>query len=641
MGDNSSQLPISLRRSPRHSAVRLHDSSSPSQRRPRQNAVSKALDTPKQTRRSRAPVANSIIVRDVQNEPMTPPTTGRQRSTQRAIPTTKRRRYTKTPSLTTPDQILRKHGYASYANTPVSNEVRIFPLRAILDDRVKRRIRRNGLSEEMNTIYRERKQQAQKNEEEMQRLRVQLADKEHENDVLREQSSLLQDTSRIEELEREISDLRQGLHSNNLDNVDNEWDMAAADGFTDGGSISDLDDRFRDDTTLEVESAGSGCHEKETTYIDTLKAFTPPATSPTRTVSSESLLHPLPVPHSDVGVQATLGEGSQAELEDELTQLRHELISLQKTLETKEQLESESKANDMPMQDADTTDEVDPDLQLQTDIMLQTLAEKTEALTSLNSLVSTLGSPGEEASEIVSTLKDAFHCARQELEQIFPDEKSTHMSSEGTFILHSMIQRLRESATQAKKDEALLESYCVREQHLHEQLDDRINAMETMSSKLREKDDRIFRLEAEMERSEVVINDFRKDLAEARQDLEQSNAELIDIQANLGSMISVTTDLQAQLAQLQVDKEVEAAAGRSAHDEELKIRDARLDELNKEIKHLKDALTVAHESTSRLQGENERLQGVADRDKKAARDTVAALRTQLIQSLQTSEAFLA
>lgn len=640
MGDNSSQLPIALRRSPRHSAVRLHDSSSPSQRRPRQHAVSKAIGTPKQTKKSRAPIANSIIVRDVQDEPMTPPTTGRQRSVRRAIPTIKRRKYAKAPSLATPDKTLR-NGYASYETTPVSTEVRIFPLRAILDDRVKRRIRRNGLSEEMNTIYKERKQRAQKNEEEMQSLRVQLADKEHENDVLREQSSLLQDTSRIEELEREISDLRRGLHSNNFDNVDDDWDMSAADGFTDGGSISDLDDRFRDDTTLEVESAGSGYHGKETTYIDTLKAFTPPATSPTRTASSEGLLHPLSVPQSDVGVQATLGEESQTRLEEELTQLRHELISLQKTLETKEQLESQTKANDMPMQDADTTDEIDPDFQLQTDIMLQTLAEKTEALTSLTSLVSTLGSPGEDASEIVSTLKDTFHCARQELEQIFPDEKPTHMSSEGTVVLHSMVQRLRESATQAKKDEALLESYCIREQHLREQLDDRMDAMDTMSSKLREKDDRIFRLEADMERSEVIINDYRKDLAEARHDLEQSNAELIDIQANLGSMISVTTDLQAQLAQLQVDKEVESAACRSVYDEELKMRDARLDELNKEIKDLKDALTLAHESTSKLQSENERLQGVADRDKKAARDTVTALRTQLIQSLQTSEPFLA
>lgn len=571
---------------------------------------------------------------------MTPPTTGRQRSIRRAIPTIKRRKYAKTPNIATPDRRSRNDGYASYEKTPVCNEVRIFPLRAILDDRVKRRIRRNGLSEEMNTIYSERKQRNQKTVEEMERLRVRLADKEQENDMLREQSSLLQDTSRIEELEREISDLRQGFHRDDFSKLDDDWDMAAADGFTDGDSTSDLDDRFRDDTTLEVESAGSGYHSKETTYVDALKSFTPPNTSPPRVASPDSPRHLLSVPRCDVGVQTTSGEATQALLEEELTQLRHEILSLQKTLEAREELETRT-ANDIPTENGNNTGNIDADLQLQADIMLQTLAEKTEALTSLNSLISTLGSPGSDASKIVSTLKDAFHCARQELEQIFPDETSTNTSFEGAAVLQSMVQHLRESAAQAKGHEALLETYCNREQHLHEQLDDRMKAMDAMNSKLRDKDDRVFKLEAELERSGMVIDDYRKDVAKARHDLEQNNAEMIDIQANLGSMISVTTDLQAQLAQLQVDKEVELAACKSTYDAELKMRDARLEELNEEIGALKDALTLAHESISKLQCENERLQGVADRDKKAARDTVAALRTQLLQSLQTSEAFLA
>lgn len=492
----------------------------------------------------------------------------------------------------------------------------------------------------MNTIYSERKQRGRKTVEEMERLRVQLADKEHENDMLREQSSLLQDTSRIEELEREISDLRQGLHRKDFGNLDDDWDMAAADGFTDGDSISDLDDRFRDDTTLEVESASSGCHPKGTTYIDALKAFTPPNTSPTRIASPDSPRHLLSVPNCDVGVQTTSREANQPRLEDELAQLRQEVLSLQKTLEAGEQLKTQT-SNDMPMKDASTTENVDIDLQLQTDIMLQTLAEKTEALTSLNALISTLGSPGSDASEIVSALTDAFQCARHELEQMFPDGSFTNMSLEGTAVLHTMVQHLRESAAQARKHEALLEDYCKQEQRLHEQLDDRMNAMDAMNSKLREKDDQVFKLEAVMERFGVVIDGYREDVAEARQDLERNNAEMIDIQATLGSMISVTTDLQTQLAQLQVDKEVELAACKSTYDAELKMRDERLEELNKEIGALKDALTLAHESTSKLQGENERLQGAADRDKKAARDTVAALRTQLLQSLQTSEAFLA
>ncbi|KAJ4391529.1 hypothetical protein N0V93_005147 [Gnomoniopsis smithogilvyi] len=644
MGDNSSPLPVGLRRSPRQPAVRLHASTSPSQRRPRQHAVSKAAATPRQTKRARSSLSDSILVRDVEVGPMTPPTTGGRRSIRKAIPTTnKRRKYSKPYGLTTPDSKIRSHDYdGSHVTTPGCNEVRIFPLRAILDDRVQRRIRRNGLSEEMNTIYGERRQRAKNNVEEMQRLRIQLAAKEAENDLLREQSSLLQDTSRIMELEKEMSGLRQGLRNDNFSNiVDVDWDMAAGDGFTDDDSFSDMDSRFRDDTTLEVESADSVSHGDGKPYIDTLKAFTPPRTSPTKSASSDTLRYACPAASCDVGVQAAFGDAGQSSLEIELVQLRHELADLQKALQTKEQLGSPPRANVTAMQDCHPNDDVDPDLQLQTDIMLQTLAEKTAALTNLNSLISTLGSPSSDASEIVSTLREAFESARQELEQIFPDEKPIDMSLECKVTLDTLLQRLRDSASQAKKYEALLGDSCIREQHLQDRLDDCASAMDAMSSRLREKDDRIFRLEADMERSEAIVDDIRKTLAEERLTVEQQNSELIEMRANLRSMVSMATDLQAQLAQVQVEREIEMNARESAYKDEIQKREAKLLELHEEITSLKEALTLAHKSTSRLQEENERLKGISDRDKKAARDTVAALRTQLLQSLETSEAFLA
>lgn len=573
---------------------------------------------------------------------MTPPDTGAQRLAQRAIPTTKRGKDASTPILTTPNRISRNCSYESHIVTPGYNEVRIFPLRAILDDRVKRRIRRNGLSEEMNNIYDERKQRARKNAEEMQRLQERLAAKEAENDVLREQSSLLQDTSRIMELEREISGLRQGLRSDHFNHaVDDDWDMVAGDGFTDDDSFSDFDDRFRDDTTLEVESAESVAHGEGKPYIDTLKAFTPPNTSPTKSASSDAVTQSLLASSSDMGVQANFTDAGQACLETEVAQLRHELDNLQKALDNKGQQEGLLRVNAVPMHDTNGTYEDDPDLQLQTDIMLQALAEKTAALTKLSSLLSTLGSPSSDPGQIVFTLREAFQSARHELEQIFPDEKPMDMTSEGTIILATLLERLRNSAAQAKKYETLLEDSCIRKQHLQDQLDDRKNAMDKLSSKLREKDDRIFRLEADLEQSEADVYNFRRSLADARLAAEQNDAELAEFKANLGSMVSVVADLQAQLACVQVEREIEMTARKSAYDEELRGRDTKLLELHEEITALKEALTLAHESTSRLQDENQRLQGCADRDKKLARDTVAALRTQLLQSLQTSEAFLA
>lgn len=494
----------------------------------------------------------------------------------------------------------------------------------------------------MNTIFDERKQRAKKNFEEMQRLRDQVVAKELENDMLREQSSLLQDTSRILELEREISELRQGLHSQSFNKLDDgDWDMAAADGFTDGGSVSDLDDRFRDDTTLEIESASSPAYEKEKLYTDTLAAFTPPNTSPTRTASSDGPCLNLPAPRCDMALREKSECADQAPLEAEMMQLRQELSSLQETLETNGNLDSQLTAKMASTKTANTAADVDPDLQLQTDIMIQTLAEKTTALANLTSLVSTLGSPISGASEIVSTLRHAFCSARQELEQIFPNEMPLPVPVEGIVVLGTMLQHLRESAAQIKSYEGLVEEHCYREQHLREQLSDRTNAMGAVSSKLREKDDRIFRLEADLEQSEVTIDGYRQCANDSTDAVEQHRAEMAEIRVSLGAMVAEAADLQAQLAQVQTENEVEMIALKSTYDGELILRDAKLLELQSEITVLKEALTLARDSFSTLQVENDRMKGDADRDKKVARDTVALLRTQLLQSLQTSEAFLA
>lgn len=642
MSDHSDHLPIALRRKPRLSTTGLHACTSPSQRRPRQYAVSKASNTPRQTNKARHSGLNSITVRHTEAGPVTPPSSGHERSIQRAIPSTKRRRTPKTPSAAPHEKMVLSCDYDSYKITPGCNEVRIFPLRAILDDRVKRRIRRNGLSEEMNNIYGERKQRVKKNIQEMQRLRDQLAAKELENDILREQSSLLQDTSQTMQLDGGISKLGQDLRSSDLHHVgDDVWDMTAADGFTDGGGSSpDMDD-FQDDTTLEIESTDSPAHAREKPYFDTMKALTPPTTSPAKPTFPDDSPHFFPASHRDVGVQASVGDAGQSSpSEDDVTQVRCELIDVHMSLETDQVLESQSRPRITPTCNKHLGADVDPDVHLQTDIMLQTLAEKTAALASLNSSISTLGSPGSDPSEILSALKDAFQAARQELEQIFLDDTSLPLTSDGVVILSSMISRLKDSAVQMRENETLLEEHCVRERHLGEQLSDRVSAMDAMLLKRREQDDRIFRLEADMERSEAAVDSYRKLLANARLAILQKDAEHTDFEAHLRSMVSVAADLEARLAQVQVEREVEMTAMKVNFDGELTMRDMEILKLHREVTALKEALAQAHDLVSKLQGENDRVQDDADRAKKAARDTVASLRTQLLQSLQMSEAFL-
>lgn len=580
---------------------------------------------------------DSIIVSEIEAAPLTPPSSSNHQRTNQAIPSTKRRKYsTKTPSHKGRDQTAQDHDPDAYSTASPSNEIRIFPLRAILDDRVKRRIRRNGLSEEMNTIYGERKRRAQQSIEEMTQLRDQLAAKEVENEMLRERSSLLQDTSRIEELEREISVLKQGVHNNHLHNDD--WGMAAGDGFSDSGSLLEGDDQFfRDDTTVEVEDMSSPASAK--LYSDATTALTPPNTSPTKPSTPENTRHFFQATYSNIGVQAEFADPDKALLEADLVTVRCELVSAQQALEAQRQLEMDLKTK-LASAEVNNTLKVDPDHQLQMDIMLQTLADKTAAIATLNASLAPLGSPGLDSSHIITTLKDAFQSARRELEDMCVDGESLPATSEGAEILNNMLHRLKDSAAQVKHYECTLEAHCVREEKLRQQLSDREETMGMMSFKLRQKDNLIFKLEADKERSEAAVEGYLDSIADARRTIARKDAELRGMGENLESMISVVADLQAQLARVQVDREVDMTAREARYNEEIGRRDLQARQLQEDVTSLKEALTQAHNSVSQLQTDKSQLQEDADRQKKAARDTVASLRAQLLQSLQLSEAFL-
>ncbi|KAI0475356.1 hypothetical protein GGR56DRAFT_695041 [Xylariaceae sp. FL0804] len=99
-----------------------------------------------------------------------------------------------------------------------TTEVRIVPLRQVLDDRVKRRIRRNGLSEEMNEIGASRRRAARARQDEAERLRGELARRDAEVARLRlrddgEARQQEEDASRVAELEAQVEALRRELQS--------------------------------------------------------------------------------------------------------------------------------------------------------------------------------------------------------------------------------------------------------------------------------------------------------------------------------------------------------------------------------------------------------------------------------------------
>ncbi|EFX03348.1 hypothetical protein CMQ_5398 [Grosmannia clavigera kw1407] len=171
-------------------------------------------------------------------------------------------------------------------SSPFSGDVTFLPLRQVLDGRVKRRLRRNGLSEEMNTIHAERRLQAAAARAELQQLRSDVAEKDAAIQQLQQQQQKLQqqrtegeadtsgnaaadasdddtivlDTDRIMDLERQVAELRRELvvradalspSTPEAGHRSYNWTFAARDPFS--STIRDEDSGFPDMSSPTIE----------------------------------------------------------------------------------------------------------------------------------------------------------------------------------------------------------------------------------------------------------------------------------------------------------------------------------------------------------------------------------------------------
>lgn len=173
---------------------------------------------------------------------------------------------------------------------------------------MKRRIRRNGLSEEMNSIDAEKRQRDTEKKAELKRLRDQLAKKDEEIERLRDSTIMSQDTDRILQLEQELESLRTALSEkakSEIDESDNEeWTLAAQDPFSD--DYMD-DEGFGDNSTDgfgDSSMADLACSTPSRAKVVMAGFPTPPSTSPAIPTTPFCFQQKtLVTPSSHIGVQ--------------------------------------------------------------------------------------------------------------------------------------------------------------------------------------------------------------------------------------------------------------------------------------------------------------------------------------------------
>ncbi|OTB00601.1 hypothetical protein M426DRAFT_65530 [Hypoxylon sp. CI-4A] len=667
MGDEQ-DLPIALRRTPRAS-VGAAGASNPT-RMQADSARSTNSRTPSKPR-SKKRVRFSDPGPEIQHHDASSSTTGLTPMVRRTslgyVPSPKRRRQS-APQ--------RRRSYpereeSEISNSNENNEVHFLSLRQVLDERVKRRIRRNGLSEEMNNIDKEKRQRVQEQNVELQRLKDELAAKDQEIDRL-QNATTVQDTDRIIELEQQIEALRNDLQNKSRSGPEVErtrnydWTM---DPFSD--DYMDVDEDFGETTMADLI-----CSTPSRKARNPSASFpTPPCTSPPLPSTPHSMRRGTPVTpqshHSHSGVQAALPDPEKEALEAELGSLRLELTKLTEVLQSHEALKTRI-ADQLAKASSSSDDddgETPKDVEERLETVLQSLSDRTAALSELNSSLSSLGFPGSDASEMVTSITTAFRSARLELEYLTPGEITLPLSSRNAQVLDLVLAKLRELARRVHESDAAVDEYHALELSLRQQLGARVDAMDRMRREqdknrtaTAEKDERVADLEVGVERLKGAAEGYRRDVADletlvqrleaeskvvsaeaagAQAELAHSRAAAAKLEAQLASVKEQADAFQRQLSELQKRRASEVKALNKYHGMALSVRDARVLELRRGMDEMTRNLHEAHSTIQQLRVENLGLGRRADDEERRAKDAVDSIKAELERVIGMSVAFLA
>ncbi|KAH8588242.1 hypothetical protein B0O99DRAFT_639799, partial [Bisporella sp. PMI_857] len=395
---------------------------------------------------------------------------------------------------------------------PISGTLQFEPLRQVLDGRVKRRLRRNRLSEEVNIIEGDKRQEARARRTEVERLRGELEAKDREIQIMRDEHDLASQiggesgtsihrnsslSNKVRELEQQIIELKAELERKERDATeDMDWTMAARDPF-------ELNDTEEDDDNMITNYS----HDFRESMMDD-EMMTTPARLRTSFPSPPSSMPNTPCKASSVhsaGIQTSslMSDPEKELLRDQLDLLQAEIAHLTSSIALNSDNTSrlQAKLSDFMSKDEET-DHTSLDSAL--DIVLTQLAmaqshtlEKELAYTALSSDVTKLGftsCAGPE--EVLASIAAQFRRARLELEYMTPGEVVEGFENEK--LLDMLVARMRVLVEKVKDSEDLVDEYHDQELLLRQQLNTRVDAMQDMQKELLQANSIVLELQGEI-----------------------------------------------------------------------------------------------------------------------------------------------
>ncbi|KAF8852738.1 hypothetical protein BDZ45DRAFT_599515 [Acephala macrosclerotiorum] len=416
---------------------------------------------------------------------------------------------------------IRLSSRAEYDASPVSGELQFAPLRQVLDGRVKRRLRRHRLSEEINIIEWDKRHEARERKSEVNRLREELAAKDLEVQGMQDEHDIASQlglesnvsmvtnetlSTKVQELEQEIQDLKAELHRKESETEEEvDWDMAARDPYDAGFDDDDEDDNMV--TSYDYDETMMNDDEVMTTPARLNISFPSPPSSmpntPCRTTSSIS-----------TGIQASLpmSDPEKDQLKSQLETLQGEIEKLNAAIafNTDHQDRLTTKLTDFISSSSFpsyTNDDEHNTLDSVLDRVLTTLAltqssclEHQTAFSALSAEISSLDFGVAAPDETLELIASQFRQARLDLEYLCPGELS--IGFENSKLLELLVDRVKILTQKVKEGDESVDQYHEQELLLRQQLGSRVEAMDELRDQLKLADEAVGSL-----RSDIVEKD--------------------------------------------------------------------------------------------------------------------------------------
>lgn len=402
-------------------------------------------------------------------------------------------------------------------SSPISNFpplIQFTPFREILDDRFKRRIRRNGLSQEMNDYDAERKtvaqlqQEIEKKDRELQHLRAELEASRQSRPEDAPASS-----QRIDEIETELAQLRQSFSEQSVSN-DEDMRIDWAHVQHQPGPTSDGGDTIQiwedDDASFEQSAAV--------------------APSSSRHTEVEGLAVALEL-ESARNEKARLFAESRNQRQNSSFEMQFE--------DTPARIYPQSSLS-IPDPPSDFYQSVSRSLKA----TVQRAEEAENALAVLEAEVKSLGFDGPTAYAILGEVIQQFRSARLELERILPGE--TVVGFENARVLQEILGKLKMVVKMVKDRDAELKSMRDQQRTLKGNFDHAIVASDRANAKVKDLEDALDRNAEEMLHIRMKNQDMEKEIAEKERSIESLIAALGKYRDDVARLEELIEQLQSQ-----------------------------------------------------------------------------------------------